>query len=39
MERGWGGLEICHVFIDSIVSKEHLLSILIDEGWMGGGCL
>ena len=29
MEMGWGGLEICHVFADSIVFKQH----------MGGGSL
>ena len=39
MERGWGGLEICQMFTDSVVVKiTDLLFIFRDVVCAGGRC-
>ena len=36
-ERGWGGLEICHMFTDSIVFKQHIYCLFLQmkDRWVG----
>ena len=39
-ERGWGGLEICHMFTDSIVFKQHIYCLFLQmkDRWVGDVC-
>ena len=39
-DRGWGGLEICHMFTDSIVFKQHIYCLFLQmkDRWVGDVC-
>ena len=36
-EKGWGGLENCHMLTESIVFKQTDLWLIFMEGWWLGG--
>ena len=39
-DRGWGGLEICHMFTDSVVFKQHIYCLFLQmkDRWLGLVC-